>query len=1037
MNLAQFSIDKNRITFMVLATIILMGLVMYSGLSRDSMPPYTVRVATVVSVFPGASPERVEQLVSDKVEKIVQELPELKEVNSTSRTGLSVVSVVLKDEVSQKKMQAVWDRLRRKLNSMEDLPQGVNPNLNDDGIGDVYGIVVGLTSDGYSYAEMKDYADDIKDDLIKLPDAAKVTLGGIQEERVFIEFDNTRLKSYGLSSSKLQQIISTTNILSSGGQINVGDERIILEPTGNFNSVEDIREMLIPVGTSGSQLVKLGDITTIKKAYIDPPTQIVKVDGKSAVSLHVNLKKGANVIKLGEAVNGIVSQWKAKLPVGLELTRVSSLDNYIDNKINNFISNLLQSIGIVLAVMLIFLGIRTGLVIASLIPIVTIMTLMIMGVIGMGLNQVTLAALIMALGMLVDNAIVVAETIMVKMEQGVDRKKAAVDAFSELWMPLLISTLTTSAAFLAFYMSPTTMGDIVGPIFVVITIALMSSWIIALTVITMFCYLFLKVEPKGVKKPGFIDRVINKLKSYYKDLILIALTNKWKVIIGIFIAFFMSLYGFTKVDFVFFPDSDRNMITIDVNLPLGTKIERTKEVVGKIEQYMLDSLKTSENNPLGITDWSSYVGQGPESYDLGYSQDEANSSYAHILVNTSSFNENNMMIKKLDRYTFENFPNADIKVGALGAGGGGTPIEIKVSGSNPDELAKISETIKTKLSSTSGTKNVKDDWGPKSKKFLIKIDQNRAQNAGVSSQDIATSLKTVLDGFNTGEYREDNKSIPILMRSGDSQQQTLASLETLNIFAQNSGKSVPLLQVANIIPQWQYSKIKRLDLRRTINISSKLREDGNATTVMEEVTPWLNEQIKNWPQGYTYELGGDAKQSAESMGSVIAYLPLSGFIIILLLIIQFNSFRKMTMVVLTIPLGIIGVVIGLLTFQEPFGFMPFLGVISLAGIVINNAIVLIDRMEVEQSLGKNDQDAVIAACLQRFRPILLATFTTVLGLIPLYLSGGEMWEGMAVSIMVGLLFGTVITLLFIPSLYSALFKVNYKNYEFNEASLDE
>lgn len=1037
MNLAQFSIDKNRITFMVLATIILMGLVMYSGLSRDSMPPYTVRVATVVSVFPGASPERVEQLVSDKIEKIAQELPELKEVTSTSRTGLSVVSVTLKDEVNKAKMQAVWDRLRRKITAMQGLPQGVTPNLNDDGIGDVYGIVIGLTSDGYSYAEMKDYADDIKDDLIKLPDAAKVTLGGIQEERVFIEFDNTRLKSYGLSSSKLQQIISTTNILSSGGQINVGDERIILEPTGNFNSVEDIREMLIPVGASGSQLVKLGDITIIKKAYIDPSTQIVKIDGKSAVSLHVNLKKGANVIKLGEAVNGIVKQWEAKLPVGLELTRVSSLDNYIDNKISNFISNLLQSIGIVLAVMLIFLGIRTGLVIASLIPIVTIMTLMIMGVIGMGLNQVTLAALIMALGMLVDNAIVVAETIMVKMEQGIDRKKAAVDAFSELWMPLLISTLTTSAAFLAFYMSPTTMGDIVGPIFVVITIALMSSWIIALTVITMFCYLFLKVEPKGTKKAGFIDRVINTLKGYYKDLILVALANKWKVIIGIFIAFFMSLYGFTKVDFVFFPDSDRNMITIDVNLPLGTKIERTKEVVEKIEQYMLDSLKTSENKTLGITDWSSYVGQGPESYDLGYSQDEANSSYAHILVNTSSFNENKMMIKKLDRYTFENFPNADIKVGALGAGGGGTPIEIKVSGANPNELAKISETIKTKVSNTSGTKNVKDDWGPKSKKFLIKIDQNRAQTAGVSSQDIATSLKTVLDGFNTGEYREDNKSIPILMRSGDSQQQTLASLETLNIFAQNSGKTVPLLQVANIIPQWQYSKIKRLDLRRTINISSKLREDGNATTVMAEVTPWLDEQAKNWPQGYSYELGGDAKQSSESMGSVIAYLPLSGFIIILLLIIQFNSFRKMTMVVLTIPLGIIGVVIGLLTFQEPFGFMPFLGVISLAGIVINNAIVLIDRMEVEQSLGKNDEDAVIAACLQRFRPILLATFTTVLGLIPLYLSGGEMWEGMAVSIMIGLLFGTVITLLFIPSLYSALFKVNYKNYEFNEALLDE
>ena len=1036
MNLAKFSIEKNRITFMVLITILLMGIVMYSGLSRDSMPPYTIRVASVVSSFPGASPERVEQLVSDKIEKLAQELPELKEVSSTSRTGLSVVTVTLKDEVKEKDLQSVWDRLRRKINALRGLPQGVNPNLNDDGIGEVYGIVVGLTSDGYSYAEMKEYADDLRDELIAIPDAAKVTLGGVQEERVFVEFDNTLLKEYGLSASKLQQIIATTNILDSGGQVNVGDERIILEPTGNFNSVKDIQEMLIPVG-NGSQLVKLGDITTIKKGYIDPPSQIVKVNGKTAMSLHVNLKEGSNIIALGSAVDAVVQQWQQILPIGLELTRVSSLDNYIDDKVQGFISNLIQSIAIVLIVMLVFLGIRTGFVIASLIPIVTIMTLMIMGVMGIGLNQVTLAALIMALGMLVDNAIVVAETIMVKLDEGIDKKQAAIEAFAELWMPLLISTLTTSAAFLAFYMSPTTMGDIVGPIFVVISIALLSSWIIALTIITLFCYLFLKQVPKSERKETFIDKTIGYLKLKYKDLILLALGNKGKVIVGIFIAFFLSLYGFTKVEFLFFPDSDRNMITVDINLPLGTKIERTKEVAEKIEQFMLDSLKTNTQRTKGVIDWSSYVGQGPESYDLGYSQDEANSSYAHILVNTSSFNDNKFVIAKLDKFGFENFPNADIKVGALGAGGGGTPIEIKVSGKNPDELAKIAETIKAKLASFSGTKNIKDDWGPKSKKFLIKIDQNRAQVAGVSSQDIATSLATVLDGFQTGEYRENDKSIPILMRSGDSQQQTLASLETLNIFAQNSGKSVPLLQVATIVPQWQYSKIKRLSLRRTINISSKLREGGNASAIMAEVIPWLDEQVKAWPSGYTFELGGDAKQSSESMGSVIAYLPLSAFIIVLLLIIQFNSFRKMGMVVLTIPLGIIGVVIGLLTFQEPFGFMPFLGVISLAGIVINNAIVLIDRMEIEQSLGRTDQDAVIAACLQRFRPILLATFTTVLGLIPLYLSGGEMWEGMAVSIMVGLLFGTIITLLFIPALYSVLFKVNYTTYQFNEELLKD
>lgn len=1013
-----------------------MGLVLYTSLPRDSMPPYTVRVATIVSNFPGASPERVELLVTDKVEKKVQEIPELKEVESTSRSGLSVVTVTLKDEVVPGKLQAVWDRLRRKLDDIEGLPENVVPNLDDDGIGDVYGIAVGLISDGFSYANMKEYADDIKDDLIKLEDAAKVELGGEQDERVFVEFENAQLKEYGISASMLQNSINATNILSSGGQINVENERIILEPTGNFNSIEDIQEMLIPVG-DGSQQVYLGDITTIVKGYIDPPTQRVRVNGKDAISLHVNLKEGANIIKLGEDVNRVVDEWQAKLPMGLELDRLASMDTYIDVKINDFIVNLMQAIVIVLAVMLIFLGFRSGMVIASLIPIVVIMTLMLMGVINMGLNQVTLAALIMALGMMVDNAIVVAETIMVKMEAGISGKKAAVEACSELFTPLLISTLTTSAAFLAFYLAESTMGDIVGPIFVVITLALLSSWIMALSVITLFCYLFLKIEPKGQKKPGLVDRTIQKLKAYYKNIILWALARKYRVILGIFIAFFVSLFGFTKIPFIFFPDSDRNLITVDINLPQGTKIERTSELVLDIENYIKDSLQVNANRPNGIVDWSSYIGEGPESYDQGYSPDEPNSSYAHMLVNISDAIYNLEMIRKLDKFCFNHFPNADIKVSSLEGGGGGTPIEIQVSGENPDELSTISEQIKLKLSSITGTKNVKDDWGPQSKKFVIDIDQNRAQVAGISSQDIATSLQTVLDGFQTGEYREDDKSIPILMRSDASQQQSLESLETLNIYSQGSGKSVPLLQVASIIPQWQYAKILRFNLDRTIMVSSELREDGNASAITAEITPWLNQQMENWPEGYSYQFAGDAKNTAENMGAVFKYLPLSGFIILLLLIIQFNSFRKMAMVTLTIPLGIIGVVVGLLVFQEPFGFMPFLGVISLAGIVINNAIVLIDRIEVEQNvLKRSTQDAVISACLQRFRPILLATFTTVLGLIPLYLSGGEMWEGMAVSIMVGLLFGTVITLLFIPSFYSILYRVNYKEYTFNEELLD-
>ena len=417
-------------------------------------------------------------------------------------------------------------------------------------------------------------------------------------------------------------------------------------------------------------------------------------------------------------------------PIGLNVFRISSIDHYINLKIGDFIGNLLQAIGIVLAVMLFFLGLRTGLVIASLIPIVTITTLMVMGLIGVGLNQITLAALIMALGMMVDNGIVVAESIMVKLEKGHDVREAAITSCSELFIPLLISTLTTSAAFLAFYMAESVMGDIMGPLFVVISIALLSSWIISLSIITLFCVYFLKVKRKEGQKGSVLDRIINTLKSKYKDLILIALAWKRTVLAGIVILFFLSLAGFTQLAFIFFPDSDRNMITVDINLPEGTKISRTEQTVLDIEKFIVEELKVTDARQAGIVDWSAFIGEGPSAYDLGYSADEPNSNYAHILVNTSSFLINAEMVRRLDAFCFSGFPNADIKVGLLGSGGGGTPIEIKVSGDDPDKLAEISQQIKARLFAIPGTKNVKDDWGPKGKKFVIDIDQNKAQLAG-------------------------------------------------------------------------------------------------------------------------------------------------------------------------------------------------------------------------------------------------------------------------------------------------------------------
>lgn len=1024
MNLAKFSIENNRIILFLLFMALLTGLSVYSGLPRDSMPPFTVRVATVVSDFPGASPERVELLVTDKIEKVAQELPELKEVSSTSRTGLSVVTVQLKDEVTAEDLQSVWDRLRRKLDSIEGLPSGVTPRLNDDDIGVTYGIAIALTSDGFSYNEMKDVADDIRDELIQIDAAAKVEIHGAQQERIFIEFDDARLAEYGLTASKLSNILSALNIVSSGGQINLGTERINLEPTGNFASLDDVRRTLISVG-DGDEMLQLGDITSVRQGYADPASQVVYVDGKKALSLHVSAKEGANITKLGKEINDVVDHWMRELPIGLDLKRIVSMDTYIEKKVSDFVINLVQSISIILIVMLLFLGLRTGLVIASLIPTVTIMTVLLMSYNGLGLNQVTLAALIMALGMMVDNAIVVAESIQVKMEEGIAAKAAAMETFSELWMSLLISTLTSSVAFLAFFLAESQMGDIVGPIFLVITYALGSSWLAAMCIITLLCYYFLRVGHPNQQRSGLVDRIIARLKKGYESLMIVALGRKVLVLCITALIFGSAIFGFRYVEFLFFPGSDRNLITIDINLPLGTRIETTEEIVKKLSSHIENNMRVSDERTAGITGWSSYAGEGPASYDQGYSADEPNSSYAHILVNTSSFEHNSQVINELDEFSIENFPEADILVSNLGAGPGGTPIELKISGNSPAQLNEIGDKIKLKLLNTPGTRNVKDDWGPKSKKFIIKIDQPRSQGAGITSSDIAMSLQTTLDGVETGEYREGDKTIPIYLKSNLTQQ-SLQTLESMSVFAQSSGASVPLLQVAKIIPAWQYAKIKRRNLERTMIVSSELTANGNASAIMADVLPWLEEEARSWPEGYTYTTGGDAESTAESMGAVLAWLPMSGIIIVLLLVVQFNSFRKTFMVLTTIPMVLVGVCFGLLVFQKPFGFMPFLGLISLAGIVINNAIVLLDRISFENTqLGRPIQEAIIHSCLQRFRPILLATFTTVLGLIPLYISGGAMWEGMAISIICGLLFGTLITLILIPCLYSVLYRVDF------------
>jgi len=1023
MNLTAFAIKNNRVTYVLLIIIVALGLNSYKNLPRDSMPPFTVRMASVVTYFPGASPDRVESLITDKIEKVAQEIPEVDYISSESRTGLSVVNVALKENVPARDLQPIWDRLRRKIETIENqLPSGIShgPELKDEDVGVVYGISVGLVNDGFELYELEDYAEDLKDRLIKLDDASRVELGGVIDQRIFIDFNDAKLAEFGLSSNQLKNIISSTNIIIPAGEINLEDERVILEPSGNFETVDEIRQILISAGDN-KQTVFLGDITHVYEDYISPRTSIVKVNGNASIALYISLKEGANIINLGVAVNDLIKEYNQFLPVGIEAVRMASQDIEVQSSINDFVSNLIQSVVIVMLVMFLFLGLRTGVVVASLIPTAIVLTLLMMDVFTIGLNQVSLAALIMALGMLVDNAIVMAESMMVKMERGEKSVDAAIASCKELMIPLLTSSLTTSAAFLSFFLAESVMGEIMGALFQVITITLLSSWMMALTIVPMMAVIIIRIKKNKAEK----ETIFDKLNVYYKKLLIWSLRKPVTVVLIIVVCLGISLYGFTKIPVIFMPDSERNLVTLDFNLPLGTNIESTEAHVSQIEQFIKDSLLVNEDREKGVIDWSSFIGEGPKSYDLGYFPGEANSGYAHMLINTSAGEDNQVVMDQLDAFCFANLPDAQTTIKRLGSGGGAAiPIELRVSGDDPDELFRLADRIKTKLIAIPGSKNVDDDWGPKIKKFLVDIDPAKVSFSGLTNQDIAVSSSTTLSGFTVGEFRQEDKAIPIVMRTEGSEQISFEELEGLNIYHQSSGNNIPLAQVATIKTDWQYAKMLRRDIVRNITIQSQLKEGYTANEITKQLTEWLEADQENWKRGYTYEFGGDAESSSDAMSAVADKLPLSLFIIVLLLVMQFNSIRKSTIIISTIPLGLIGIVGGLLLTGSFFSFTAFLGIISLAGIIINNAIVLIDRIQIEADENqRNPYDSIVYASFERFRPILLTTFTTSFGLIPLWIGGGDMWRPMAIAIIFGLLFATVITLLFVPVMYKLLYRV--------------
>lgn len=1043
MNLTKITLNNSRITLIAILVIAIIGVGNYFQLERDSMPPYTIRIASVVTQFPGADPRKVEALVTEPLEEVIREMTEVKTITSESRPGLSVITVELVTDVGGKELQPVWTTLRNKVDEVKPaLPQGVfGPVVKDEDVGTVFGVILGVTGDGVPYRMLEDYAREVRDELLLLPDVAKIKFGGVQQERIFIEFDDKQLARYGLNSTQLRNAISATNIMFPGGEINMGRQRIVLEPSGSFVTLEDLKKMLIPASAGAS--VFLEDITTdIYRDYISPRQKLVKVNGRPAIALFISLKDGANIVRLGEDVDKALPHINNNLPLGVEVVRSASQDQVVHGQVNDFLVNLLQSILIVLGIMLLFLGFRTGSLVAALIPMVILTSFFFLGLLNLGFNKVSLAALIISLGLLVDNGIVISESILVQMKRGMSAFEASVYSGRIMLIPLLISSLTTSAAFLPFALANTPMGEISSQLFWVVSSTLLASWFLAFTFIPLVAVLIVQVKVrKREEKEHFIDRNMEKLNLWYNEVLARALRKPFLFLGFILGLFVLSVSLVQFLPFKLVPDSDRNLVTIDIKFPSGTQIEYTEQAVTDIENFLLENLVVvpEENQDIpGVLDFSSFIGEGPEPYDLGYFKNEANPGYAHMLLNTTGDRDNDYIIARVDSFCFNHIPDADIRVNRLtGAGASGTPVEIRISGDDPERLAGISEKVKEKLVTIEGTKNITDNWGPRIKKLLLDIHPDKARRAGLTNMEIAQAMNTGLSGMKLGDFFDTDEQIPIFLRNENSDRHDIETVQAFSIYSSVRDQNVPLEQVADVKVDWQFGKVIRKDLKRTITVGAYLESGYTASGIFEAIGPWMDAQKAGWEMGYDYELGGEDEDKSENLGAIFANLPLAFFIIVLLLVLQFNSIRKATIIVLSIPLGIIGVVAGWFIGGSFVSFFGVLGVIALAGIVVNNAIILIDRIDVEltEHPDADRRDAILRAANNRFRPVILTTLTTSMGMLPLWFSGDLLWEPLALAIIFGLFFATLITLLFVPVLYRLFFKVSFKGYRFNREIL--
>ena len=1022
MNLTRLAFKFDRVVLILIAILIAGGLLAYIELPKANDPGFIVRVAVITTRLPGASPERVELLVTDKLEKKIQEMPEVDFITSESRNGISIINVNFLE--SYKEMRPIFDDLRRKVEDVKaDLPKGLDGPFVNDEFGDVFGSVYTLTGDGYSYAELKEVADALRDRLLKISEVAKVEIHGHQQEAIYVEYNNARLAELGVSPRQLSGVLSSANILSSGGDILTGRERIVLEPTGNFESMDDLRATVIQIPNGG--VVHVGDIADIYRAYSDPPRSVARVNGQPALAIAISMREGGDILKLGEQLDSIMPDIRAQYPWGIELDKIWFQAELVKQNVDNFINNLLQAVAIVCLVIVIFLGLATGVVVVSLIPTAMIITLYVMQIFGVTINQVSLAALIISLGLLVDNAIVMVESVVVKHRRGLSALNSATESGRELFLPLLISSLTTAAAFMPIALAESAVGEYTADIFYVVTITLLVSWLLSMTFIPMLASRTLCKQSASPEQAAQFNGTGYRV---YKNILLQAL--KHRILFGVFMIglFISAISVLDHVAKIFIEPSADPVFNGTFEMPLGTSIESSQEIMADIDRYIKDTFTGTDNQSPAVKNWLTFIGDGGPRFDLGLDPPKPNPANSFLIANTVQGEDVDIIIAGIKEYVRRRHPDLNVKLSRLENGPAvGYPVQIRLSGPEFDPLYRIADEITARMYQEPLITTVKNTWGMRTKKLLVEVDQERARRAGVTNDDVAYSLNASLSGIDMTEYREDDKLIPIVLRSVVADRQDIGKLDGTGIYSQASGKSVPLKQVADVRLLFEPGRIERRDRNRTITLQAQLRAGATADEVNATLSPWLKQQ--SWPEGYVYQEGGEAEESGKANASIAAKIPIAGMVILLLLVAQFNSVRLPMIILATIPLGLIGVAYGLWIAKSSFGFFTVLGIISLSGIIINNAIVLLDRVKIEiNQFGRERADAVIVACQQRLRPILLTMATTIFGMMPLWWGGAAMFKPMAVSIIFGLAFAGLLTLLLVPVLYSLLFGVNFKTY---------